>query len=281
MSFHKIKSYAKINLILNITGKDFLLHKIESIIMFTALHDEIFIKTIKSNNHYISFFGKFSAGINMNNTVTKLLNILENKGLLKDKKFRIKINKKIPNRAGLGGGSMNAANILRYLIKKKIVKANKKEISEICKLIGSDVILGLNSNNSILTSKDEIKYFKNTQKFNILIIRPNFGCSTKKIYSYVNKFNKPKLNNPNKKMFETEFLIKNYNFLELFAFSRYPKLEILKIYMERELRPTFVRMTGSGSAIVAYYKSKKKCENAKKKFTKKYKNFWCIASKTI
>jgi len=281
MSFHKIKSYAKINLTLNITGKVSSLHQIESIIMFTALHDEIFIKKIKSDNHNISFFGKFSPGINMNNTVSKLLSILENKELLKDKKFRIKINKKIPSKAGLGGGSMNAANILKYLIKKKIVKASKKEISEICKLIGSDVILGLKSVNSILTSKDEIKYFKNTQKFYILIIKPNFGCNTKKIYSYVNKFNKPRLTQPNKKMFETKFLIKNYNFLELFAFSRYPKLKILKIYLEKELRPTFVRMTGSGSAIVAYYKSKKKCENAKKKFIKKYKNFWCMASKTI
>jgi len=281
MFFHKIKSHAKINLTLNITGKDSLLHKIVSIIMFTALHDEIFIKMIKSDNHNISFFGKFSPGINMNNTVSKLLSILENRELLRDKKFRIKINKKIPTKAGLGGGSMNAANILKYLIKKKIVKASKKEISEICKLIGSDVILGLKSVNSILTSKDEIKYFKDTQKFNILIIKPNFGCNTKKIYSYVNKFSKPRLTQPNKKMFETKFLIKNYNFLELFAFSRYPKLKILKIYLEKELRPTFVRMTGSGSAIVAYYKSKKKCENAKKKFIKKYKNFWCMASKTI
>ena len=40
-------------------------------------------------------------------------------------------------------------------------------------------------------------------------------------------------------------------------------------------------MTGSGSALVAYYQSKKRCENAKKKFNKKYKNYWCIASKTI
>ena len=85
MSFHKIKSYAKINLTLNITGKDSLLHQIESIIMFTALHDEIFIKKIKSDNHNISFFGKFSPGINMNNTVSKLLSILENRELLRDK----------------------------------------------------------------------------------------------------------------------------------------------------------------------------------------------------
>ena len=183
MSFHKIKSYAKINPTLNITGKNSLLHKIESIIMFTALHDEIFIKTIKSNNHNISFFGKFSPGINMNNTVTKLLNILENKGLLKDKKFRIKINKKIPNRAGLGGGSMNAANILNYLIKKRLIRINKKEILEIANFVGSDVILGLETCNSILTSKNLIKRFRNCKKMHTLVIKPHFGCSTKEIFS--------------------------------------------------------------------------------------------------
>ena len=40
---------------------------------------------------------------------------------------------------------MNAASILKYFIKKKIIKISKKEITEICNLIGSDVILGLNS----------------------------------------------------------------------------------------------------------------------------------------
>jgi len=40
-------------------------------------------------------------------------------------------------------------------------------------------------------------------------------------------------------------------------------------------------MTGSGSAIVAYFQSKERCENAKKKFNKRYKNYWCITSKTI
>ena len=40
-------------------------------------------------------------------------------------------------------------------------------------------------------------------------------------------------------------------------------------------------MTGSGSAMVAYFQSKERCDNAKKQFNKKYKNYWCIASKTI
>ena len=41
-------------------------------------------------------------------------------------------------------------------------------------------------------------------------------------------------------------------------------------------------MTGSGSAIVAYFKSdKKSAKNAEKKIKKKFKNYWCITSKTI
>ena len=48
---------------------------------------------------------------------------------------------------------MNAANILNYLIKKKLIRINKKEILEIASIVGSDVILGLETCNSILTSK--------------------------------------------------------------------------------------------------------------------------------
>ena len=126
MSFYKIKSYAKINLALNITGKSSSLHKIESLVGFVSLHDEILIKKIKSNNHKISFTGKFSSNIGKSNTVSKLLKLLDKKKLLNDKKYEIKINKKIPTKAGLGGGSMNAANILRYFSKKKIIKITKK-----------------------------------------------------------------------------------------------------------------------------------------------------------
>ena len=77
MKYNQIKSYAKIHLVLNIVGKTSSLHKIESIIVFVELHDVILIKNIKSNNHNISFCGKFSRGISKKNTVSKLLEILE------------------------------------------------------------------------------------------------------------------------------------------------------------------------------------------------------------
>ena len=100
---------------------------------------------------------------------------------------------------------MNAANILKYLI-KNIIKINKKQILEITNLIGSDVILGMETTNTILTSKNKIKRFKNCKRLYTLIVKPSFGCSTKKIYSDVRKFDKAKFNKPNRKMFNLNFL---------------------------------------------------------------------------
>ena len=277
----KIKSYAKINLALNITGKNSFLHKIESIVAFVHLHDEIMIKRIRSNKHEISFKGKFSKSISKNNTVSKLLDVLEEKKLLKNQKFQIKINKHIPNKAGLGGGSMNAANILNYFVRKKIVKSSKKGLVKISKLVGSDVVLGLNPTYSILTSKNQIKRFQNCETFFTLIVKPNFGCSTKDVFKKVRKFHKPKFNQPHKGMFNIDYLKTVNNSLESVVLSKNLKLRKIKSFLENLSKPVFVRMTGSGSALVAYYQSKDSCENAKIQFNKKYKNYWCIASKTI
>ncbi len=281
MVSEKIKSYAKLNLALNISGKNSKLHKIETIVKFVHLHDEIFIKKIRSSDHKISFIGKFAKGISKDNTISKLLKILEKRNLIKNDKFKIVINKRIPNKSGLGGGSMNAANILKYLVKKKIIKIDKKQILTISKLIGSDVILGFNSSNSILKTNSQIKYFKNCPKIYTLIVKPNIGCSTKKIYSKVRKFDKPKFNNPQKKMFNLKYLKGLNNSLEPIALSQHSQLKKIKIFLENLLRPVFVRMTGSGSAFVAYYRSKKTCEIAKRRFNKKFKYYWCIATKTI
>ena len=68
MKFSTIKSHAKINLSLNVVGKKFSLHKIETIVAFIELHDKIMIKDIKSNKHQILFTGKFSKKIGKKNT---------------------------------------------------------------------------------------------------------------------------------------------------------------------------------------------------------------------
>ena len=145
MNYFRIKSYAKVNLALNVTGKNLGLHKIESLIGFISLYDVILIKKIKSKKHIISFKGKYSKNIFKKNTISKLLKVLEKENLLIGHKFEIKVNKYIPSKSGLGGGSMNAANILKYLIKKNFINPSKRQLNLICKSIGSDVVLGLNS----------------------------------------------------------------------------------------------------------------------------------------
>jgi len=80
MSFIKLKSWAKLNLSLNVIKQlPNNYHQIESIITFGQFSDEIKIKKINKANHKISFSGKFSKGIGKNNTVIKLLNLLTKK----------------------------------------------------------------------------------------------------------------------------------------------------------------------------------------------------------
>ena len=281
MKTDELKSFAKINLALHVTGKLTNLHKIESIIKFIDLHDTISIKEINKNKHKVSFTGNFSKNIKKNNTVNKLFDVLEKKKILNNKKFQVRIKKNIPQKAGLGGGSMNAATILNFLIKKNFIKINQKKLLQIANLIGSDVILGINPKSAILSSNGKIKKFLKTSNFNILLVSPNFGCSTKKIYSGVKRFSKPQFNSPKKNMMNLKSLLKYENDLEKVAFSKYPKLKILKSFLENLNKPLFVRMTGSGSVMVAYYQKKQDCELAKVRFKRKFKNYWCNTSKTI
>ena len=281
MSYSKVKSYSKINLALNVIGKSTSLHKIESIITFINLYDEISIKNIKKKSHKIKFVGKFSNKISSINTVSKLLKIIDKDKLLKATKLEIIIKKNIPLEAGLGGGSMNAATILKFLVEKKLINISEEKLYRICSSVGSDVILGMHSNNLILKSNSTIEEFLIKKNIFTLVVKPSFGCSTKKIYSRVKKFRKAKFNKPVKSMFDLGFLKKMNNDLELIALNKYPKLNTLKKFLDKLSKVEFVRMTGSGSAIIAYFKSYKMCKEAEKKVKNKFRNYWCKTAKTI
>ena len=54
-----LKSYAKINLALHVTGKKKLWHKIESIVSVVKLHNIILNKKIKKKKHQVLFKEKF------------------------------------------------------------------------------------------------------------------------------------------------------------------------------------------------------------------------------
>ena len=282
MKFNKIKSYAKINISLGVLGKlKSKLHKIESLIAFLNFYDEIFIKKIKNKRHKVIFIGKFSKGISKNNTILNLLRILDNKKILKNQKYLIKIKKRIPQKSGLGGGSMNAASIFKYLLNKQKINLNQKEILQICLKIGSDVPIGMQNKTSILYSNGKLKSLNKKLQLYTLLVRPNFGCSTKSIYREVKYFSRPIFKKNKKVNLNYKFLSNIKNDLEELAFNKYPVLKKIKIFLEKVDKVLFARMTGSGSTIVGYFNSKKTALNASKILKKNYKSYLCILSKTI
>ena len=82
-------------------------------------------------------------------------------------------------------------------------------------------------------------------------------------------------------MFNFNYLKKANNSLEKIASKKYPTLIKVKTYLRNLEKPIFVRMSGSGSAFIAYYASKRQCDIAQKQFIKDHKKYWCISSKTI
>ena len=282
MKFTKIKSYAKVNLSLNIVGKlKSKKHKIESLVTFVNLYDLIYLRPILLNKHKVYFSGRFAKGISNKNTISKLLQLLDKKKLLNNQKFEIKIKKNIPQQSGMGGGSMNAAFLINYFYNKKIIKLNKERLLNLANLIGSDVVLGINPKNSILSSNGKLTKFKKKLGFYVLIVKPNFGCSTKFIYSKVKDYSIAQYNSSKQSLLSKKNIINSSNALEKIVFKKYPKLMELKFFLLKLSNVIFVRMSGSGSSILAYFYSKKATEIARKEFRKKFNNYWCITSKTI
>ena len=81
-------------------------------------------------------------------------------------------------------------------------------------------------------------------------------------------------------MFEAEYLKSLNNDLEKIAFKKNSEKEI-KLFLLNSTNNIFVRMSGSGSSIVAYFHSKRACSNAFGQFKRKFSGHWCIISKTI
>ena len=270
------KSYAKINLNLNVIGKTKNLHKLQSIVSLISLYDEISLRQIDSRKHKILFKGKFSKTINSRNTIYKTLSILDKRKLLK-KKYLVIVKKNIPVKSGMGGGSMNAATLIKIFMKNKIIKIDKKKLQNIHDSIGQDVKLGLCKNIMYLDGNNSLKILNKKTKYFLLLFMPKYGCSTKYIFSKVKKYSKPLKNIKNE--FDNIGSLKND--LQDIVIKKYPELKKPIEFLENQPGINFVKMTGSGSCFVAYSRSRNSIINSFKKFRKNYPKYWSVLSKTI
>jgi 4-diphosphocytidyl-2-C-methyl-D-erythritol kinase len=283
----KIKSYCKVNLSLKIIKKlSNGYHNIISLITFCKLNDLIFISKVQSPKDNIIFSGKFKKGINKkSNTVTKVLSLFRKNKLLGNQKFKIKIQKNIPHGSGLGGGSANAADLINYLNLEMKLKLSKKNLINLGKQIGFDVPLGLERKNILLTGKkNEILKIKQKFKLDLLVVYPSLICSTKKIYKANKNISqaKPKtfFYKKNKKQL-INFLKNENNDLEDTVIKIYPKVKKIINYIKLQKGCYFSRITGSGSACIGIFSSRKNALYTQKLIKLKYPKYWCAVSKTM
>ncbi len=287
MKKYNIKSYCKVNLSLHVLKRlKNGYHSISSLITFCDLHDLITISANKKLKDSINFSGKFKRGIDKkSNTVTQILSLLRKKKLLRKEYFKINIKKNVPHGSGLGGGSSNAACLLKYLNLKKKLSLSKKKIITYSNIIGFDVPINLEKKNSFLTGKKgEIIRLKNKFKLCLLMVYPNLVCSTKKIYQKNKniKLIKPALlpKEINKKNL-IKLLKKETNDLEKTVIRLYPKVEKIIQYIKSIKGCYISRITGSGSACIGIFSNINDAKNGKRLIKLKYPKYWCVVSKTI
>ena len=278
-----IKSYSKINLFLRVLKKNNKgLHNIQSSTILIDLCDKISIKKLQKKKDEIVFTGLFKKDIkSKTNTVTSTLSILRSQNLINNKKrFKIVINKKIPVFAGLGGGTGNAAAIIKYFLKNKITAKLLKVFEE---KIGSDLRLFF-LDHSFQSNLKKIKKFRKKYKFYFLLIYPHFKSSTKEVYSKVKIFNKQLKIDPSKIFSQDKyenFLINETNGLQKIVEKKHKKIQTLTKLIKFQKNCLFSRMTGSGSACFGVFNNSQSARLAVKVLKKKFPNYWCVFTKSI
>ena len=153
----KVKTPAKINLTLEITGKrDDGFHNIQSIMQMINLYDYLTFDIEKSDKFEINLSGTNpNIPYNEKNIVYKAIMLFVEKAKLPPHKFSVYLEKNIPSEAGLAGGSTNAAGTFVVLNKFFNDPLTKTELHELCAKLGSDLNVCLEGGCTLATGRGE------------------------------------------------------------------------------------------------------------------------------
>lgn len=168
-----IRSFAKINIFLEITGKSGNFHKLHSLLCRVNLCDEITITPSKTLE--ITYSTPIQGDI-----ILKTVNILTKYFSNLNTSFHFQICKNIPMQAGLGGGSSNGAEAMKFLLKANNISLKTSKMLEIGEKIGADVPFFLQAKPAILNGIGAELFsvnFKIPPLWCVLVM-PNFGIST-------------------------------------------------------------------------------------------------------
>ncbi len=179
------KSYAKVNIFLKIAGRRENYHELVSrFVRVKNLYDEM--SFIKKDCDTFTLEGNFGCETKKN-TVYKAFMALKELSPKVEQYFKthyVKVIKRIPEFAGLGGGSSNAATFMIMVNESCKLGLTKDELAKISVTIGADVpffVYEYDSANVTGIGENVTKYEEEPLK--IETVTPNVECNTGVIFS--------------------------------------------------------------------------------------------------
>ncbi len=181
----KERAYAKINLCLDVVGKrEDGYHDLKMIMVPINFYDVLEMElaeetTLELNRDYLP--------INDKNTIIKAIHIMQEKYNITEE-FRCRLEKHIPTRAGLAGGSADAAAAIRIINRMCNLHLTKDEMIAVGKEVGADVpFCILNRPAFVQGIGEKITTFSCNPDFYLLLIKPRKGVSTAEAFHIVDE----------------------------------------------------------------------------------------------
>lgn len=273
----KVFSPAKINCFLYVTGKrDDGYHDLSSLMTCLELYDEIEIEETNNNKIEVICDHHFVPQDETNIAFKAAFLFYKNLGSIKKNQGNgvlIKIKKKIPVGAGLGGGSSNAASVLMALNSLHDNVYSKSQLIKIAVLLGADVPFFIFGGPAIARGIGEkLEECSVLVPYHVLICYPGVFASTAKVFKNID------IKLTSKRKFDIDVRLNNWldiwnkalkvdaakylhNDLENAAYKLYPDILHTKEEMECVLSEK-VSMTGSGSSLFAFFADYTKAQKA-------------------
>jgi len=180
MQSYRIQAPAKINLHLDIaeTGADGF-HPLRSLFLMISLFDDLLIHPLNDNRLELSGFSGLEK---KDNILYRCWNRARELGYF-HQGLSIEVDKRIPQGAGLGGGSSDCAALLKVMgmIEPKGVTPDR--MKTLAEEMGSDVPFFLQEPLAYVEGRGEILFpLKIQPDWDILILKPDFSISTVEAY---------------------------------------------------------------------------------------------------
>lgn len=273
----KKKSYAKINLILDVIEKrQDGYHNIDGIMQMIDLYDEVEVKIsdkfeITSNSKDIPLDEK--------NLVYKVYKALKEKYKFNER-FSILIEKNIPVSAGIAGGSTNSAVVIEMIDEILGLNMSLDDKKQIGKSVGADIpylLVGKTARTRGIG--DELEILDSLPTTDILIVNNGVEIATPYVYSNIvpsrNSDRIDKLINVYKNKNYDEFFKGLYNVMEKVSISYCPEIQNIKDKMY-EFNCIKSLMSGSGPTVFGIFNDDKDIKKAYDYFKKIYKNTFIV-----